>query len=129
MSVRVIKLPMRFCGNKLSIVLVAWCASAALPARADERPARPSGTRVAAAANRSPSESVADSVKTNEKRIEQLIHDLGSSNYSARRLAANEIRQIGAKAFDLLYQATDDKDPEVAASATYLLRQIPVRWL
>jgi len=49
--------------------------------------------------------------------------------HGPRRAAGTELRQIGSDAFDLLDAATDNSDPEVAASATYLLRQIPVRWV
>jgi tetratricopeptide (TPR) repeat protein len=67
--------------------------------------------------------------KTTQQRIEELIRQLGNPRYSDRRAAANELRQIGAEAFDLLHAASDDSDPEVAASARYLLRQISVRWV
>lgn len=62
-------------------------------------------------------------------RIKKLIEDLGSPRYTVRRMAANELRQIGAEAFDLLNAAMDSADPEVAASADYLSRQITVRWV
>jgi tetratricopeptide (TPR) repeat protein len=65
----------------------------------------------------------------NKLRIKQLIQELGSPRYAERRAAARELRQIGAESFDLLNDATDDDDPEVAASARYLLRQITVRWI
>ena len=65
---------------------------------------------------------------TNE-RIQALIRQLGHPRFTVRRSAASELRQIGAEAFDLLHAATDDSDPEVAASARYLLRQIAVRWV
>ncbi len=64
-----------------------------------------------------------------EKRIGELIGQLGSPHYTVRRSAANALRQIGAEAFDLLYAATAAADPEVAASAQYLLHQIAVRWV
>jgi tetratricopeptide (TPR) repeat protein len=64
-----------------------------------------------------------------KQHIADLIRELGSPQFSIRRAAAIELRQIGAEAFDLLNAATDDADPEVAASARYLLRQITVRWV
>jgi tetratricopeptide (TPR) repeat protein len=64
-----------------------------------------------------------------KEHIQELIRQLGNARYAARRAAANDLRQIGPEAFDLLYAATDDADPEVAASARYLLRQITVRWV
>src|SRR5688572_21659560 len=53
---------------------------------------------------------------TNEK-IETLIRQLGHPRFTIRRSAASELRQIGAEAFDLLNAASNDSDPEVAASA------------
>ncbi len=67
--------------------------------------------------------------KSQQQRIQQLIRELGSARYTARRTAANQLRQIGAEAFDALNAATEDPDPEIAASANYLLRQIAVRWV
>lgn len=63
------------------------------------------------------------------ERINSLIRQLGHARYTVRRTAANELRQIGPEAFDLLHAASSDSDPEVAASARYLLRQITVRWV
>ncbi len=63
------------------------------------------------------------------ERINELIQQLGHARFSVRRAAANELRQIGPEAFDLLHAASGDTDPEVAASARYLLRQITVRWV
>jgi Tetratricopeptide repeat len=63
------------------------------------------------------------------RQIAKLVRQLGSPRYSERRAAASELRQIGPEAFDLLHAATDDSDPEVAASSRYLLQQISVRWV
>src|SRR6185295_388565 len=118
MSGRVFPTPMR-CGVPgflLAAVASLFCATPTISA--DDSP--PKSARPGAAT---------ESAHAPQPRIQQLIHDLGSPQYTARRAAANELRQIGAEAFDLLYAATDDTDPEVAASANYLLRQIPIRWL
>jgi tetratricopeptide (TPR) repeat protein len=64
-----------------------------------------------------------------KQRIEKLVRQLGNPLYSERRAAAAELRQIGPEAFDLLHAATNDVDPEVAASAHYLLQQVTVRWV
>jgi tetratricopeptide (TPR) repeat protein len=61
-------------------------------------------------------------------RIKALISELGSPQFATRRAAASELRRIGPDAFDALFAATEHTDPEVAASANYLLRQISVRW-
>ncbi len=100
---------------------------AADDARAALKTPRPLATsRDSAAAQ---SLATADQNGAENDRIKQLIRQLGDPRYTARRTAANEIRGIGAEAFDLLHEATGDSDPEVAASARYLLRQISVRWV
>lgn len=63
-----------------------------------------------------------------DARLDELIEQLGSPQFTVRRAAANEIRKIGPEAFDRLHDATENSDPEIAASASYLLRQIAVRW-
>jgi tetratricopeptide (TPR) repeat protein len=63
-----------------------------------------------------------------KQRIDELIRQLGNPRFTVRRTAANELDKIGPEAFDQLYAATGDADPEVAASARYVLRQITVRW-
>jgi tetratricopeptide (TPR) repeat protein len=68
-------------------------------------------------------------ITASQQHIQELIRELGSPRFTARRSAANDLRQIGAEAFDLLHTATDDSDPEIAASASYLLRQIAVKWI
>ena len=70
---------------------------------------------------------IADS-DSSDARIGELIRQLGSSQYTVRRSAANEIRKIGPEAFDQLHAATDSADPEIAANSRYLMRQIAVRW-
>lgn len=63
-----------------------------------------------------------------DARLGELIRQLGSPQFASRQAAANEIRKIGPEAFDQLHAATESTDPEIAASAKYLLRQIAVRW-
>jgi tetratricopeptide (TPR) repeat protein len=63
-----------------------------------------------------------------KEEVQAHIRNLGSTRYSDRRAAAAELRRIGADAFDALFLATEHADPEIAASARYLLRQITVRW-
>jgi tetratricopeptide (TPR) repeat protein len=62
------------------------------------------------------------------ERIRTLIEQLGSPRFSDRRASAHQLNQIGPEAFDQLQAATDAADPEIAASARYLLQQINVRW-
>ena len=114
--------------------MVALLASVSWPSvsRGDDKSAPELATNTAS----SPPEATVDGGKAPAERpyaikpkIETLIRQLGSTRYSARRAAANELRQIGPEAFDLLHAASDDSDPEVAASARYLLRQIQVHWI
>jgi tetratricopeptide (TPR) repeat protein len=63
-----------------------------------------------------------------DARLDDLIEQLGSKQFTVRRAAAGEIRKIGPEAFDRLHAATESPDPEIAASANYLMRQIAVRW-
>lgn len=114
---------------KLVLVAIFSCPCAARIALADERPAKPAGTSVAKASAAPQAGLSADAENRSKEHIQQLIRDLGSPHYTARRAAATELRQIGSDAFDLLDAATDNADPEVAASASYLLRQVPVRWV
>jgi tetratricopeptide (TPR) repeat protein len=72
--------------------------------------------------------SATDRALSSKVRIEALIGQLGSPRFSDRRAAANELNTIGPEAFDQLQAATGAADPEIAASARYLLRQIHVRW-
>jgi tetratricopeptide (TPR) repeat protein len=72
--------------------------------------------------------SAAEGVDSLDARLDDLIQQLGSPQFTTRRAAANEIRRIGPEAFDKLHSATENSDPEIAASANYLLRQIAVRW-
>jgi tetratricopeptide (TPR) repeat protein len=63
-----------------------------------------------------------------KQHIDELIRQLGNPRFTVRRAAANELDKIGPEAFDQLYAASGDADPEVAASSRYVLRQINVRW-
>jgi tetratricopeptide (TPR) repeat protein len=78
-----------------------------------------------AAATTKPGAAASDSL---DARLDELIRELGDPQFTVRRSAANEIRKIGPEAFDRLHAASDNSDPEIAASASYLLRQIAVRW-
>ena len=84
------------CSIKRLLAAFVICASTGLLTHADERPAKPAGSNVAKAS----ASSEAD--KPSKEHVQQLIRDLGSPHYSVRRAAANELRQVGAEAFDLL---------------------------
>src|SRR5437868_993076 len=106
--------------------LTCLLASGARGADDFPAPTRPTSSATSALTKRT--EVGKESQKPSEQRIDQLIRELGSPQFPTRRAAAHELRQIGAEAFDQLYAATDSPDPEIAASAGYLLRQVPVRW-
>jgi tetratricopeptide (TPR) repeat protein len=114
------------CVTTLVIAPLFWAGHSLQAVIADEVPASPAST---AAAKDSADPKSAESVKASQDRIQKLIQELGSPKYSVRRTAAGELRQIGAEAFDSLHAATENSDPEIAASANYLLRQIAVRWV
>ncbi len=111
--------------------LLCWSISGAKICADDARPnLKPTPSRAVSSEKPAGQElKTADRSNAANKRIQELIRQLGDPRYTSRRGAANELRQIGAEAFDLLHAATGDADPEVAASAQYLLRQIAVRWV
>ena len=106
------------CNCSLAIALLFGLAKSPMIARADDPPAATEKNS-----------STTSAAKVSQEHIQKLIHELGNPRYTVRRAAATELRQIGAEAFDSLHAATEDSDPEIAASANYLLRQIAVRWV
>ncbi len=115
---------LRCAGVCAALAVAGWVAA---PVRADDPHV---AATVAAAATDAASTglSAEDAASDAQKHIQQLIRQLGSPRYTLRRAAANELRQVGPEAFDPLHAATDDADPEIAASARYLLLQIPIHW-
>jgi len=119
------------------IVAPLWClilaagSYSAETARPVLKGTSPLASPLAASSDKSAAESftTADQPDAAKRRIQQLIRQLGDPRYAARRAAASDLRQIGAEAFDQLHAATSDSDPEVAASARYLLLRISVRWV
>ena len=105
-------------------------APSAFPAE-DARPTLKATSPLAVTSNQATVESLttANQPDAANQRIQQLIRQLGDPRFAARRAAASDLRQIGAEAFDQLHAATSDSDPEVAASARYLLLRISVRWV
>ena len=59
-------------------------------------------------------------------QIDQLIQQLGSSSYLEREQAETKLLEFNMEAFEPLTQARKNKDPEIAARARYLVRQIQV---
>lgn len=62
------------------------------------------------------------------QRVDSLVQQLGSETYVDRRLAQRELQQMGLAAFDGLYAARDNRDPEIAVTAQRLLSQMAVHW-
>jgi tetratricopeptide (TPR) repeat protein len=62
------------------------------------------------------------------QRVRQLVQQLGDNDYSVRQRAQDELAKLGFAAFDLLSEAADNEDLEVATRARYLLRLMRVQW-
>jgi hypothetical protein len=106
-----------------------WLVACTTAAADDDRPSIAATSRITAPSNSTTSGASVSADRKSVQHIDGLIRQLGDPRYTTRRAAASQLRQIGAEAFDALHAATDDADPEVAASARYLLRQIAVRWV
>lgn len=63
-----------------------------------------------------------------EARIQELIQQLGSSQYATRQRAKTELKRLRLEAFDALNEATTHDDIEIALSARYLVRSMQVNW-
>lgn len=71
-----------------------------------------------------------DSKPTPEKQpsVAELIQELGSSEYLARRRAEKALERLGFEAFDALKAAEQNPDIEIATAARYLASRIKVSW-
>lgn len=64
-----------------------------------------------------------------QKKIAQLIEQLGADDYFDREKAQAELTKVGSQAFDSLSEALDtQRDVEVLGRVSYLLRLIKVEW-
>lgn len=63
-----------------------------------------------------------------DKRIDQLIRQLGDQDYFARQRAQAELSKLGFDAFDALTAAENHEDLEIATRAKYLVRLMRVNW-
>jgi hypothetical protein len=59
-----------------------------------------------------------------QQRIDQLITQLGDPKYAVRDAATEELKKLGAVALSQLRDAVKNPDPEIAARAEYVLRDI-----
>ena len=115
-----------------SFVLL-WLAATA-PA-ADAPPAAPppakkprAAEKPAAPADKPPAEPPAKA-EVPEKRVQELIKQLGDKDYFVRQRAQNELMSFGVEALDaLLVAANTSDDLEIATRAKYLLKLMRVVW-
>lgn len=63
-----------------------------------------------------------------DRRIDQLIQELGDRDYFVRQRAQSELAKLGFEAFDALSAAENHEDLEIATRAKYLLRLMRVNW-
>jgi formylglycine-generating enzyme required for sulfatase activity len=59
---------------------------------------------------------------TDEKRIKELIEELGDPSFTKRENAAAELKKVGEKALPAVVAASNSDDPEVRARAADLVR-------
>lgn len=64
-----------------------------------------------------------------DRRIRQLIAQLGHADYAARQKAQAELQALGPEALDALEAAEADEDLEIASRARYLVRSIQWEWI
>jgi Flp pilus assembly protein TadD len=76
-----------------------------------------------------PEKPIAHSAQETDPRIAELIQQLGHREYVQRDRAQRELSRLGLEAFEALYEAKESRDPEIAAQARYLVRQIRFDWI
>lgn len=82
----------------------------------------------AASEDHSTEASIAATHEKRQQEIQALIDMLGSDNFASRRRAQMELEILGLDAFEALQEAFRHPDPEVAASARYLINSAQVEW-
>ena len=63
-----------------------------------------------------------------QQQIDQLIQELGDSQYANRVRAQAKLTELGLSAFDALHRAQDHDDIEIAMRARYLVRSMRIQW-
>ena len=101
------------------LVFLGW-VGVAVAQDARRRPADSDSAQAAA--------SVTQSQVDLDARIQQLIQQLGSSQYATRQRAKTELKRLRLEAFDALNEAQENDDIEIALSARYLVRSMQVNW-
>ena len=61
--------------------------------------------------------------------VRQLIADLGSEPYAARRRAEEQLLRLGPEAFDELKLAENNSDLEIAERVRYIVQRMRVQWI
>ena len=64
-----------------------------------------------------------------DRRIQQLIGQLGNADYAIRQKAQAELEALGPEALDALEAAEGHEDLEIASRARYLVRSIQWQWI
>lgn len=64
-----------------------------------------------------------------DARVAELIQQLGDPEYAERDRAQRELSRLGIEAFEALTEAKESRDPEIAARARYLVRQVRFDWV
>lgn len=67
--------------------------------------------------------------KNTSAQIDQLIEQLGNDSYAEREQAETKLLEFHMEAFEPLIRARKHADPEIAARARYLTRQIQVNFV
>jgi tetratricopeptide (TPR) repeat protein len=63
-----------------------------------------------------------------DAQVAKLIGELGAQNYATREKAQNELKELGVRAFDALFEAQSHEDIEIALRAQHLLQSLDVDW-
>jgi tetratricopeptide (TPR) repeat protein len=69
-----------------------------------------------------------DSSQRPQSRVEQLIAELGSDEYSVRRRAEEQLLRLGPEAFDALKAAEVNPDLEIAERVRYIVLRMRITW-
>ncbi len=109
-----------------ALLLVPLLTGLALAA--DVPPAGPPPEKKPAAKAESP-KTEASKPEALEKRIQELIRQLGDKDYFVRQRAQNDLLAIGVDALDALMEAKQSSESlEIATRADYLLKMMRVVW-
>lgn len=69
-----------------------------------------------------------DAAQRPPSRVEQLIAELGSDQYSVRRRAEEQLLRLGSEAFDALKASEVHPDLEIAERVRYIVLRMRITW-